>query len=239
MSRLKEIHKAIQDILGTCPNHSGKIYLLEPYVPEMRSIEIMYDTYYTERKCLYIDKYGAYINGRGQGQGDKNKMYLHEFDNLTLSQEGREYIDMKVREINASLDTRINSRDIKAGMMCREFVKNRKDGDFDYYTVYLGKIKAIKDYTTARSSYLREKGVVESKLNVYLRLYKDANITISTNDWGGLECNGYFYHEKSKIRFDKIIKTIDDENLKKLRKLSEKSYCRNDYEDFITIEWLD
>lgn len=219
MSKLKVIHKAIQDILDALPNHSKKVYLLEDYKPEMTSIEIMYDTYYTENKGISLDKNGAYINGRGQGQGDKRKMYFHEFDNIELSKEASDYIEAEKNKITSKLDTRIPTRQIKVGDLCREFIEC---GDNEYFYVYLGKCEY------KHRNWKREEVIINE--HIYLNLWQNDNLKDVINSYCSFdECKN-----KGKIRFDKKISELSNDELSNMRTKFEKKHW-----DYYGYKWID
>lgn len=205
MSKLKLIHKAIQDILDTLPNHSKRIFLLEDYKPKMRTISIMYNTFRDESKCIYIDKNGAYIAGRGQGQGDKSKMYFSEFDQLELSQESKDYIQSEVNKIVNKQDTRIPTRQIKVGDLLREWCEWRNDDNKDYY-VYLGKLQYEES-----GYYGKDKEPVIK--HVYLSIDDKPNLVNIDNRYLRVD----EVSAKSKKRFDQIVRKVNDNELEKLR----------------------
>ena len=235
MSKLIAIHKAIQDILDTLPNHSKRIYLLEDYEPNMNTIEIMYDSYREERKCVYIDKNGAYIAGRGQGQGDKSKMYFHEFDQLYLSNEAQSYISTEVEKINGALDTRIPSKDIKVGDLCREYCEKKH---ISYHYIYLGKCEITYDHNHNYYKHKRDMGIVKEKTNIYLSLYDSSKYKIVKGyDGYGIK-SGYFSSSKTKIRFDKKVSIVPVNDVSKMRKAFEIKEKSNTNGTKLSFKWL-
>lgn len=237
MNKLKQIHKAIQEILDTLPNHSNKVYLLEDYKYGMNSIHVMFDTYYDEHKTLYLDRNGVYMNGRGQNQGDKSKIYLKDFSKDVISEGDKKLIQIETDKINNKLDTRIPSKDINAGMICKEYTGDSRE----YYMLYVGKIERTIDYSKSRYQYQRDKGIVKDKINVYVYLYENTDVKVyesyyvDEDDIYRLK-TGYFYTKKSKVRFDKIIKSIDDELLEKVRNAYEN---KNDDKYMSEYKWID
>lgn len=233
MNKLQEINKAIQDILDTVPTHSNKIYLLEDYIPDMRDILVMFDSYITERKLIYFDKNGAYIAGRGQGQGDKTKMYFSEFERLNLSEEAIKHIKEEVSKINKKLDNRIPSKEIKPGMLCKEFGFDRNNN-----VIYAGKVKVTTRYKEGDRKYGQAD---ECKFNVYCKIFNDAVIDIKyryDGHKGEIE-NGYFYYEKNKIRFTEIIKQFSIEDIEFIRDSAFDDYKKYRYGRLISFEWMD
>jgi len=186
MNKLELIQQATNEILSTCPNWEQKIYLLEDYTYGMTHIQVTYDTHATECKTLYFDKNGIYLKGRSQSQGDKTKIYLHEFNGFTMDDATSLKIEQQKLEELKDLDTRIPSKDIQVGMICREYSKHKGCAR---HMAYLGKARHI---TTDNKDNL----VNEEFLNIYGKMNESFDKVV------------YFESEKNKIRFDKVEKAI-------------------------------
>ena len=216
---LKEINELTLRILEPLPNYKKNIYLLEEYDFEKENILVMYNTGAQERKSLYINHIGVYINGR-ENRDDPSPDYLRDFDNFEFNEKDSKKIQEVIDSKKEKLDTRISSRDIKIGYLCREFKKKKKR--VESYYIYLGKANMIPT-----ESYHKRK----EKQNIYMSVswrelenFKNKNFS---------KC--HVEHKNSKIRFDKIICKYEDKEIIELRKLVKKSgYPFDGYE----IEWL-
>jgi hypothetical protein len=229
MNKLIQIHKAIQEILNNCPSFDNKVYLIEDYVFGMDSIDVMYNTYYHESKILKIDKNGVYILGRNQGQKDKSKMYIHEFNGINLSKDTIDKIEIEKNKISNKLDTRVPSKDIHIGDICREFNKNASG---DYYYIYIGKCELITDFKN-------KKEIHKEKTNVYINLYEETKFEHKINEYGQFEFEGYLNSNKNKIRFDNKIGKINKNIVDKVRSYYESNFKNNCYGYDKQVKWLD
>jgi len=193
MTKLEEIRDATLNILKTCPTYQDKVYLLENFNINMAQIKVMYDSFAVEDKCIYLDKNGYYINGRSTS--NEGKMYFDEFNGFIATDEINKNVVDFIRKEEDKLSTRIPSKDIKVGMVCRKFCEYE---NADYY-IYLGK-------------YLHHD---DKKYHAYVSIYKE----FALNEEDLIDI--WWYHcENKNIRFDKICKTINHEQL---------NDCRNDF----------
>ncbi len=238
MDKMEMIQQAIQDILNTCPHYENKVYLLGDYKYK-KSIHVMYDSFKDELKSTYIDKHGVYINGRSQRQKDKNKLYLKDFDEFEFIQSELDKVEQKVKEIKDSLDTRIPSKDIKVGDICREY------NALQYNYIYLGRYEIEINYTKCRNSWRRDKDIIKYKANFYIDLDKENSCELSNikepyytkiNDrklsYEIKEC-------KTKKRFDKIVGKVNDIQISTLIKWIEENQLENQYGATVNIKLLD
>lgn len=215
---LKRIKEETLNILSECPTFENKIYLLEDYSFDKKNVLVMYDTFYHERKSLKIDKDGVYFNGR-KNNDDPSKIYLADFKEFEFSEEDAEKIKKVINEKLKKLDTRIPSRDIKPGYICREFRKNDKRPS---YYIYLGKVSAKP---TFRYNYAK----AINKENVYIWL------GVGEEKPKEFKVDKYYSRydiptKKSKIRFDKIARKLTEREINALKKEIEDT---EKYEDIV------
>lgn len=243
MTKREQIKQAVQNILDTCPHYNNKVYLLEDYEFGMKSIDVMFETHYEENKCIKLDKNGAYIMGRGQNQGDKSKMYIHEFSGIELSEYTISKLDEYKKSLVSKLDTRIPSKDIHVGDVCNQFIKDKgvySNPDYRCLYLYVGKCEVITEYI---DSSIDNK---INKYNVYVDMYDNNGldefkyeIKEGWNNKDIIEHKGWFRSEKSKIRFDKKLSKVDMDIIKLLREEYEREECKSGHKYEKRVIWKD
>ena len=244
MTKKEEIKQAIQNILNTCPHYNNKVYLLEDYKFGMGSIDVMFNTLYNENKCIKLDKNGAYIMGRGQDQGDKHKMYIHEFDNIELSNDTLVKLDEYQKLLVKKLDERIPSKDIKVGDICNQFIKDKDKYHVPSYRclyLYVGRRKIT---ITHRDDC---RGTVVNKYNVYVDMGENKGkgnefkyqISKGVNKKDYIEHEYWLLDTSNKIRFDKKLNKVDMDVISLIREEYERNECKGLYNAESDFEWLD
>jgi len=147
----EELEKSIFDILSNNPNFEGKVYLLDLPSSDFEWVRVIYDSMSLDSKKVYIDKKGCYINGRGQGQGDKSKMYLKDFENYIETDDWRDFVSKEVTRLNKK-PRAIPINKLKIGCVYLEDDDNRSEKGIKY--TFLGKTKTDESYLSGEPIYV-------------------------------------------------------------------------------------